>query len=416
MTKLSLLFVVAGTGVASANAFVINEHDGKATGRADATTATDDGPSSIVYNPGGVAVGEGTQIAIGGSLVLAHGGYTDSSGAKSDTDNSPAVLPQLYVTSRVHEMIAVGIGFHTPFGLAINWPDSAPTTDVIKTQSLRTYFITPVVGINLNKYVPGLTIGGGLDIVPASVELTQYIFFGDPATGGTRGQAHLGGTATGFGGRAGAMYRPPSVPQLSVGAMWRSSVKEKFSGTGDFDIAAPYRNQLPPDGDISTSLTLPQSAQLGVAVRPMPKLELELDAVWMDWSQFKDLAITVPAMGGGTQQLVTAEDYKNTISVRFGVEYQLPEQHAAVRAGYMYDPTPIQPDTLTAALPDANRHIVTVGGSYQMAPDYGLHLGVLWVLPASQDASSTPYMPTYKGQYDLQALVASLTFAGQFGK
>jgi long-chain fatty acid transport protein len=148
----------------------------------------------------------------------------------------------------------------------------------------------------------------------------------------------------------------------------------------------------------------------------MPKLELELDAVWMDWSQFKDLAITVPAMGGGTQQLVTAEDYKNTISVRFGVEYQLPEQHAAVRAGYMYDPTPIQPDTLTAALPDANRHIVTVGGSYQMAPDYGLHLGVLWVLPASQDASSTPYMPTYKGQYDLQALVASLTFAGQFGK
>jgi hypothetical protein len=38
------------------------------------------------------------------------------------------------------------------------------------------------------------------------------------------------------------------------------------------------------------------------------------------------------------------------------------------------------------------------------------------VLPAKQDAGSTPYMPTFKGQYDLQALVASLTFDGTFGK
>ena len=410
------LSLAATARTASANAFVINEHDAKATGRADANTATDDGPSSIVYNPGGVAIGTGTQFAIGGSLVLAHGGYTDPSGAKFDTDNSPAVLPQLYVTSRVHELVSVGIGFHTPFGLAINWPDSAPTTDVIKTQSLRTYFITPVVGVNLHKYVPGLSVGGGLDIVPATVELTQYVFFGDPDSGGTRGQAHLGGSAIGFGGRIGAMYAPPSIPMLSIGAMWRSQVKESFTGTGDFDIAAPYRNQLPPDGDIKTSITLPQSVQLGVAVRPIPTLELELDGVWMNWSQFKNLEITAPAMGGGTQTLVTPEDYKDTFTVRFGAEYKLPMQHAAVRAGYMYDPTPIQPDTLSAALPDANRHVITVGGSYQINPDYGVHLGVLYVLPTSQDAASTPGMPTYKGSYEIQALVTSATLTGTIGK
>ena len=78
------------------------------------------------------------------------------------------------------------------------------------------------------------------------------------------GEVELGGDAIGFGGRIGAMYRPEPLPQLSVGLMWRSKVDLDFEGEGDFDIAQPFRDQLPPDGDISTSITLPQS----IAVPP----------------------------------------------------------------------------------------------------------------------------------------------------
>ena len=51
-----ILVLAAGSGVASANGFVVNEHDARATGRADASAASDTGPSSIYYSPGGVAV------------------------------------------------------------------------------------------------------------------------------------------------------------------------------------------------------------------------------------------------------------------------------------------------------------------------------------------------------------------------
>src|SRR5262245_52087987 len=111
--QIIVLLVAAGPRLASANAFVVNEHDAKATGRADASVASDTGPSSIVYNPGGIAVDDGTNVSIGGTLVLAHGDFTDLGGTKTSTANSPAELPQMFVTSRVHELVSVGLGFHT---------------------------------------------------------------------------------------------------------------------------------------------------------------------------------------------------------------------------------------------------------------------------------------------------------------
>src|SRR5205823_3812302 len=142
-TATSFVLLAGLAGTASANAFFINEHDAKVTGRAGASTATDTDASSIVFNVGGLAVGDGTQA------------------------------------------------------------------DIATKSSLRTYYITPAVGLNLDQQVPGLSVGAGLDLVPATVELEQAIIFGDPTNGGTQGKAHLGGTAFGIGGRVGVMYRPP---------------------------------------------------------------------------------------------------------------------------------------------------------------------------------------------------------------
>ena len=417
MRTLKYILIFGGLGmssVASANAFFIDEHDARATGRGDAATASDTGPSSIFYNPGGVAVGEGTNFSIGGSYIVAGGSFTPmGSTTKTDTDSGPAVLPQLYVTHRFNDLISAGLGFYTPFGLTISWPDSSPQNDVLKKQTLATFFISPVIGLNLNKFVPGLSVGAGVDIVPATVELTQYIFFGDPATGGTQGTAHLGGTAVGIGGRIGAMYRPAMLPKLSVGLMYRTQVNEDFTGKGDFDIAPPYRSQLPPDGDVAVSVKLPQKVAGGVAYRPTDALELEVDVSWMNWAAFKDLAITVPKAGGGTTTNTTAENYQNETTIRVGAEYRMPSIESAFRLGYIYDPTPIPSQSLTAQLPDANRNDITAGASHQFG-DYNVNLGLLYVIPVKRDTSSDPGTPIYKGTYEINAFVASLSVGGRF--
>ncbi len=409
MKLLSSFLIVGGlSGIASANAFLINEHDAKQVGRGNASTATDDDPSSIYYNIGGLAVQDGTNVQIGGSLVVPMASYTDpNTMKKSDTDASAPVLPQLFISSRVHPMVAVGVGVYLPFGLSIAWPDSSGLTDVAKSQDLRTYFITPSVGVNLGSFVPGLTAGAGLDIVPATVELKQNIFFGD-----VQGTAHLAGDAVGIGGRIGVMYRPDSAPKLSVGAMFRTQVTEDFSGNGNFNIADPFRSQLPPDGKISTSVTLPMSVQGGVAYRVMPDLDISADAVWVNWSKFKEIRIKLP---GGAPDTVQPQNYSDTVTVRVGGEYKLPMFPAAVRAGFIYDPTPIPSSTLSATLPDADRYDLTLGGGMKLA-GYDLNLGLLWVLPTSRKTGDTLYMPVHKGTYDIQAFVASLTLGAHFGK
>jgi long-chain fatty acid transport protein len=406
MKKLSFVLVAALGGSAYANGFLLNEFDAKAVGRGNAVTATDVDPSSIYYNIGGLAVGEGTNVQIGGSLVSPNASFADVDGNKTKSDTNPQGIPGVFASARVSSMVAVGIGFYTPFGLAISWPTTSPQTDVIKDEALHTFFITPSVGLNLGSFVPGLSVGGGLDLVPATVELKQYIPFGNEM-----GTAHLAGTAFGVGGRIGAMYRPPSEPRLSIGVMWRSDVKENFSGSGDFDAPAPFRGQLPPDGDVKTSVTLPQQVVGGAAFKIVPDFELEANVYWTNWSKFKSLDIEVPAAGSGTMTIGGPRDYENKTSFRVGAEYGFPRIGAAVRAGYIYDPTPIPSTHLTAELPDINRNDITIGGSKTFG-NYGIHVGLLWVLPGSRSTSDQPNEPEHKGTFDVSAFVASVTLSG----
>lgn len=413
MKKLSLSLALAtGATTAHANGFLLNEFDAREVGRGNAGAATDFEPSSIYYNVGGLALGDGTRFEVSGSLVAPFATFNQTGGPSTDSNTSPQVLPAFFASHRITDVVSGGIGFYTPFGSALSWPDTAPTLDVVHTISLRTYFITPAVGVNLGKWVPGLTIGGGVDLVPATVDITQDIYFGTD-----RGTAELGGTAFGVGGRVGAMYRPEAAPQLSFGAMWRSSVKLDFSGTGNFDAPAPYRGQLPPDGPISSTVKLPQSVTFGAAYRPLDELEVEADVVWTNWSVFKTLDFTVPAQTGtGTQTITTQEQYTNTFTLRLGGEYWLPDLGLGLRAGFMYDPTPVPAAYLTPQLPDVNRSDITIGATKELG-NIDLSLGLLWVVPTTRATATgtAEDPPEYKGTYDVSAFVASVTVGGKFG-
>lgn len=409
---LATLLVVGIPTVASANAFLLNEFDAKATGRGNATTASAQDASSIYYNVGGLGAVTGTQVRISGSVVIPEASFTDAlSGMKTDSTTDPQPLLGAFAGARLTDVFSVGIGFTTPFGLSVKWPRDAPVAEDNQEVTLRTFFITPAVGVDLGRWVPGLTIGGGLDVVPATIELRQQVFFGTD-----RGSAHLGGDAIGIGGRIGAMYTPPAAPWLSIGAMWRSQVTEDFDGTADFDAPSPYRPLLPPDGDVETSLDLPQQVAGGIAIRPIERLELEADAIWTDWSTFQTLVIDVPAsMTTGTMEIVRPQNYEDKVTIRAGVEYQFATHGAAVRAGYIYDPTPIPSTTLTALLPDIDRHDVTAGGSVAIG-DYDVHLSLLYVIEDDRSTSTTPYMPAHKGTFEVSAWVGTLTLTGQFDR
>jgi long-chain fatty acid transport protein len=415
-TLIATLGLVGLAGTASANAFNINEHDPRVTGRAGATAASNDEPSAIVFNPAGIAHIRGTAVALGGSLYIAEGSYENATTSRVSTDSPPTPVPNLYIASRLTELAAVGLGVHFPYGLSVSWPEDHPQSTIAQRSSLRTMFISPVAALNLNQQVPGLSLGLGVDIVPASVKLERAVQFGD-----TRGSVTMAADAVGVGFRAGAMYHPPSVPGLKLGVMYRSQVGLDFEGQADIDIADPYRAQLPPDGDASTTIRLPQTVWGGIAYGA-DNLEVEVNAVWINWAAtFTDdpsrgpgatsLSIALP--GGRTSD--TPQDYRNTVSYRLGLDYKLVPQKMNLRAGFIFDPTPIPTTTVTAQLPDVDRIALTAGASRQLTDSVDLHGGVLWIPSRSRDSTRDPAVPIFHGTYTVQALVLSLGVVGRFG-
>jgi long-chain fatty acid transport protein len=408
----------ASAGVAHANAFYLSEHDARETGRGDTGVATDIDPSAIFFNPAGIALEDGTRISIGGSLIVPDASFTPTGGTKETSNTSPQVLPSLFATHKFSDMISAGVGFHAPFGLEIDWPTNSTTADVVQTQSLRSYYLSAVGGLNLDKFVPGLSVGAGIDVVPASVELLQAEYFGadhtctNDASAVNCGEAHLAGTATGVGGRFGVMYKPRFVPGLSLGVMYNTQVTLDFSGNAAFTAPPPFRGQLPPDGAITTSLTLPQRVVGGIGYRPIQRLEIEADVSWVNWSKFGELDIKLP----NGMDVITPEGYQDTTSVRVGVEYAVGAM-TAVRVGYIYDPTPIPAQNLTAQLPDADRNDLTAGASVHVS-DYDIHVGVLYVLPTSRDtppaSGTTMFQPEYHGTYNISAFVGAVQLNGKF--
>jgi long-chain fatty acid transport protein len=404
--SLAPLSIVLGAGVAlapslaSASGFHVDEQDARATGRAGAVTASTNNASAVYYNPAGLADLTGVHLDVGGSLVLPSAEFTSAiDGGTTQADPQTFVLPQAFVSWRASELVSLGVGAYAPFGLALRWPASSPGRTNVREAELRTLFVSPVFALNLSRWVPGLSVGGGFDLVPASVRIQRDILFGSDA-----GSVALSGNAFGIGGRIGVTYRPPSVPELGFGISYRSPVELSFSGDVDFDAPLAYRAALPPDGAADTSVTLPQTLSIGVLVAPLPGLELELDGNWRGWSSYDKLEIELPDGSLDRQP----KDWSDALTVRLGAEYTL-EERWSLRVGGIWDQTPVPADRLDFQVPDANRVDLTLGVGARIAERFTIDLGALYVLPQKRSTSNEPLEPPVKGRFAIDVWVVGLS-------
>lgn len=409
LTVVSAAVITSAAAQANAGGFLIPENSARATGRANAVTASVSDASAAYYNPGGLGLVQGIVINLGATLILPSSSFTeDGSNEETSVRDADAVTPNFYMAAQLSKVVRVGIGFNVPFGSQLNWPATSPAADEVRRISLRAAFITPVVGFDLGHIVPGLTAGVGIDLVPSTLELKRDIWFGEDT-----GKAHLAGSGFGVGARGGLTYRPPLTPGLSFGLAYRSQVAIDFEGDGSFAAPAPYRSSLPPDGVISTSITLPQSVLAGISYHVLPELEVEFDVNWVGWSSFDEVDLKLP---DASHEILT-QDYSDIFTLRAGAEYTIADAGVAVRGGYTYDPTPIPARHLTTLLPDIDRHVLAVGASYDRLPLGGTaDLGVLWVLPGSKRTSDTLGEPDHKGSFDVSAWVVGLGYSMQLGR
>jgi long-chain fatty acid transport protein len=374
------------SGQVRAAGFEILEQSAEAQGTAQAGAgARADDPSTVFFNPAGVTMLPGIQI--GGNVTgifLQTTPETGSASTASYLGGMPystkpggnagfsVAVPDLYDTAQLTDTLFAGVAITSPFGLVTKYGADSIVSNYALTTHLQTINIGPAIAW---KVMPNFSIAAGLNVETAQGHLSNAVDFG--AIGALSGLAaygylpgtHIGsatinGSDTAVGWNLGALYEP--LPGTHIGLTYRSAMFHDLSGSVNYNnVPLPLASSFQ-SASANAKLPEPSIAILSVA-QAVGDWTILGSLTYTGWSIFHNLT----AYSGGSPISTTVENFHDTVAVAVGADYRLNDK-VTLRAGTMFDPTPVQNADRTPRLPDADRYNLSVGATYRPLPALSL--------------------------------------------
>lgn len=370
-----------------------------ALGGAFAARASD--ASAIYFNPAGLAFQSGTKVYLGTTLIMPKVSFfgpinNDPTLINNETKMVDQTFTPInvYVTHAVTEDLHVGIGVNNPYGLGTEWPSDWAGKFISQKVDLQSFFFTPTVSYKISDQ---LSFGVGLNYVTGKATVKRVV--SDPFD--PHATVSIEASGTGIGYNAGVLYKFSS--ELSIGASYRTSVKLEPTGTATFE---PSR-AVYPAGDVDTKIELPATGFLGVAYTPMKNLTLEGDYQFVGWSSYNELRFTFKKDGS---ESVSPKNYEDSYILRFGAEYTM--DNLQLRAGYLFDRSPVTAKYVEPLLPDANRNGFNIGFGYSITEQLSVDVSYLFLKFDQRKAENTEV--TFDGTYNSSANLIGINFGYSF--
>ncbi len=385
---------VLGSATAFAGGFQLNELGSRAMAQGGAFAARASDPSAIYFNPAGLGFQSQAELYLGTTFIMPqvsfYGPVVDANdpAIKNETKmTSQTFTPiDLYATYPATDNLHFGFGVMNPYGLGTEWPSDWVGKYITTKAEVQSFYYTPTVAYRVSDK---LSIGAGLSIVTGSVKLQQ-----EENVINTDTQVEIDMTAkTAYGFTAGIQYK--ITPDLSAGISYRSSVKLNASGSADFNPQIPLVNVV--NGNVTSSLTLPATGFAGLAYKASPNFEIEADYQYIGWSSYKDL--TIDFTNNPADDVTSPKNYSDTYIIRIGGEYSL--DALKIRAGYLYDHSPVASAYVDPILPDANRNGVNVGLGYQFTKQISADVSYMFLKFDQRQAQNT--VVNFDGTYNALA-------------
>jgi len=416
---LSLGFFMPNLAQASGFALIENSASGQGNAFAGAAAHATDG-STVWFNPAGMMTLDRDQLVFAGHIVAPDASFNNNGSSQAaalgggplrginDDGGAVAFVPNFYWVKTINDSTKFGLGVTSPFGLATEYEfnqAAGPDSNFVGRyhgvlSDLKTININPSLAFRINDRV---SIGGGLNILFGSIDLTSAVDFGaacaavaaapPPGPAVAAGCAGSGAgpqDADGFADLSGDNFGNLSTgfnlgmtieatDRTTVGLAFRSEVEMKMKGTADFTVPSnPFvqgavtiigvgagGEVFVPSG-ISSTVTLPASFSLS-ASHQVSKFTWLADVTWTGWSSFDELRIVYdnPAQ----PDTVTTEKWDDTYRFSLGFDFQ--HSDAMVwRAGVAFDESPV-PDAehRTVRLPGNDRTWLSLGLTYMFNKD-----------------------------------------------
>lgn len=423
------LICLLPSATAEAGGFYLAPRGVRPLSRGGAFVAGADDPHAIWYNPAGLAY-SGDQLLLDANLTLFEVDYqrVDSGGMTLPNAHGyhgylpiPTIAGSFSFDELPH--FTFGLSLAAPNAGLMSWPDEPDAPQRYSVISLEGSLLVSLAGSVAWRPIEELSLGFATHVVvgrfAAQVALsacdgTICSFPEDPEYDGVAnldllnaypffvlgGVVDLDAVRIGFSvatpfnleGNADVQMRPPSASAFDGAQL--------VNRRPDCDYTNPdaaCRN----DTIAETQLEFPWVFRLGVEVRPVPELRLELAAVYETWSVQDEARIDPQdvwiegALGGGLEYQVgplnIPRNMNDTISVRLGGAYTI-ERVVTARLGFSYENGAFSDEWLTALTMDSDKIVVSGGVGIDVSPEVSIdaNVGYLWMAPRTVTNSMVP--------------------------
>jgi long-chain fatty acid transport protein len=389
------MFWLLGAGPALAGGYFYSDSGIVAAGRGGAWIAGADTQFAQYYNPAGLIRVERPTLNVGWSGVQQNVRFRrldpapEPDGPKFDPEvrnqASPFDVPEVgFATPVLEDRLALAFGFYSPFAPSSLYDEEGPQRYTIKDTTIYQFSIGPSAALRVHDT---LTVGLGLQ--------WQYLEIGETVDVTVSGvDAPAGDIAVEAravdlftpNANLGLLFEPidpgPEAP-LAIGLAIqpptnfsaRGSASLDFEGNG---LSVLLDETFYQDDDISLDIGIPWVVRAGVAVRPIPRLEIEGAVVWQDWSSLEDIVVrNIDIEVQSTSPFIPEDQRKvddrlelpaglrDTVSLRLGAEVDVHDQ-VAVRAGGFWENAALDETEVSVALVDTPK--VQLGAGFTVWP------------------------------------------------
>jgi long-chain fatty acid transport protein len=405
--------------------FLIYEHGAAAMAMAGAFVSLANDPSAIFHNPAGIAFLNGTQMALGTTLIWSKASVDLPNwpvpSQKSWDQISQTFYPSNFYLTHNFGKVALGFGFFSPYGLGAKWPmeneqGGFPLRYLGYEDDMKTFFFNPTIAFKASE---NFSVGVGVSYIYSTVKfrLVQIADFTSYGAGKYDVPASLEGNGDAFGFNAGLLYRGKN---FGFGLNYRSGFTIDFKGDMTLDpskVPSFLQPYIPTTAKGETSFRFPHILGVGISFNLTEKFLLSADAHYVLWSRFDKYVVEFTEQDRGVpiEALEIEEKFEDAWTLRGGIQYSFSPQFA-LRAGVLYDYTPQPIETMDPLLPDANRLALTIGFGYKLGKSVVLDLAYQYEMFEDRTAPNRDIYPlklgvgAYKTHADLLGVNLSFLF------
>jgi long-chain fatty acid transport protein len=312
---------------------------------------------------------------------------------------APLVIPSFGVAKSYDEGpladTVFAFGFFTPYGPSNQFDDNGAQRYTLTDSQLIQASLGPAFATRVHDWV---TVGGGVYWSTQTLKESLAINVFSPfeleasATDNANYDVSYAISATDnnkLNWNAGLLIEPPEGA-WSLGLFYQPSVSFEAVGSIDADFGNHefftgdpqlILEQFATDEEVTVGVTMPAIARAGLAIRPIPALELEATVVWEGWSVLESILVTgldlivettlgdIPISG----DVALPAGYQDTLSYRFGGDYEVSDL-LTFRAGYFIEQSAVPSQSVGVNAVDADKSGFGLGLSMQtgaLTVDFG---------------------------------------------